>query len=144
MIDPGLAGRVGIVTGANHGIGAATARTLAAQGVAVFVTYLRGQPPSPKADLSTPGDALYRAKQAQDARWVVDAIVSAGGRAAAWEADLANPRTLPELFDRAEAAFGPVGVLVNNATHCVPTTFRPDGGLTTISTELHDAHFAVN
>ena len=29
MIDPGLAGKVVLITGANHGIGAATARALA-------------------------------------------------------------------------------------------------------------------
>jgi NAD(P)-dependent dehydrogenase (short-subunit alcohol dehydrogenase family) len=41
MIDPGIKGRVAIVTGANQGIGAAAARALADQGVAVFLTYLR-------------------------------------------------------------------------------------------------------
>jgi 3-oxoacyl-[acyl-carrier protein] reductase len=33
--------RIAIVTGANHGIGAATAAALARSGVAVFATYLR-------------------------------------------------------------------------------------------------------
>lgn len=41
MIDPGLHGRVAIVTGANHGIGAATARALASQGARLVLTYYR-------------------------------------------------------------------------------------------------------
>ena len=44
MIDPGLDGKVAVVTGANHGIGAATAKALAAQGVSVLITYLRHEP----------------------------------------------------------------------------------------------------
>ena len=47
MIDPGIEGRVAIVTGANQGIGAAAARALADQGVAVFLTYLRLEPDDP-------------------------------------------------------------------------------------------------
>ena len=38
MIDPQLGEKVAIVSGANHGIGAATARALAAQGVKVRLT----------------------------------------------------------------------------------------------------------
>ena len=145
MIDTGLDGRVALVTGANHGIGAATALALAAQGASVFVTYRRGPPPPPGADLSRPGDALYRARQAQDAGRVLSAVREIGGRAVTWEADLADVATIPELFDRAEAAFGPVEVLVNNAAHCRPVTLRPEGGgVAALTAELHDAHFAVN
>src|SRR5437879_9896824 len=38
MIHPGLDGRVALVTGANHGIGAAAVRLLIEQGARVFVT----------------------------------------------------------------------------------------------------------
>lgn len=144
MIDTGLLGTVAVVTGANHGIGAATARALAAQGAHVFATYWRLPPPPADADLSQPGPALYQARQAQDASAVVTPILAAGGRAEAWEADLSDPARIPELFDRVEAVFGPVEVLVNNATFCVPTTFRPDGDVPTLTAELHDAHFSIN
>ena len=127
MLDTGLRGRVALVTGANHGIGAATARTLAAQGAAVFLTYLRlvpGPDVAPPED-GVPGEALYRANQAQSADAVVRAIRAQGGRAEAWEADLADPAAIPALFGRAERAFGPVEALINNAATCAPDTFLP-------------------
>src|SRR5262249_32964725 len=118
MRYPGIEGRVAIVTGANHGIGAATAAALAASGAAVLATYLR----------VTDGDGTpntYRAHRAGDASDVVHAIRDAGGRAEAIEADLRDLGTPAAVFDAAESAFGPVEILVNNATGWVQDTFRP-------------------
>ena len=44
MIDAGLAEKVLLISGANHGIGAATARAFAAQGAQVAITYYREPP----------------------------------------------------------------------------------------------------
>lgn len=115
---PGLAGRVAIVTGANHGIGAATAAALAAQGASVLLTYLRLHD---EPDPGVPG--AYAANRAGTADAVVEAIAAAGGRAAAVECDLADPSTAPMLFDAAEARFGPVEILVNNASGWCADTF---------------------
>jgi 3-oxoacyl-[acyl-carrier protein] reductase len=117
----GLEGRVAIVTGANHGIGAATARALAANAVRVLLSFLRLQ------DQVDPGvPEAYRANRARDAGWVVDSIRQAGGQAEAIAADLRDPAAPGTLFDVAEAAFGPVEILVNNATGWRQDTFRPD------------------
>jgi NAD(P)-dependent dehydrogenase (short-subunit alcohol dehydrogenase family) len=53
---------------------------------------------------------------------VLAAIRSAGGRAAAVEADLSDPDTPARRFERAEAEVGPVDILVNNATIWVADT----------------------
>ena len=57
-----LSGRVAIVTGANHGIGASTARRLAELGADVLVTYLRNTNP---ASGDVPSE--YTAQRASDA-----------------------------------------------------------------------------
>ena len=44
MINTSLADKVVLITGANHGIGAATAKAFAAEGAAVFISYLRLPP----------------------------------------------------------------------------------------------------
>ena len=140
-------GRVALVTGANQGIGAAAARALAAEGAPVFLTYLRvdraghGDPALPRT---------YDEVRARSAEAVVEAIRQAGGRADGWEADLADPAVVPELFDRAEAAFGPVEVLVSNAAFWHGDTFLPDRAerfgwrLMPVSPDTCDRHFAVN
>src|SRR5690348_1368347 len=107
-----------IVTGANHGIGAATARRLAADGVAVVVTFLRVR--------DAPDDGIpqaYRDARASGADAVVASIAEAGGRALAIEADLSDTTVPAMLFDTAEREFGPVDVLVNNATGWLADTF---------------------
>src|SRR6188508_987987 len=100
-----LRGHVALVTGANHGIGAATARALASCGSAVVVSYLR----IPDTG-ETGGPELYRRNRAMSADPVIDAIQTAGGRAIALEADLSDAESPARLFDAAEAAFGAVDI----------------------------------
>ena len=113
-------GHIAIVTGANHGIGAATAQALAARGYAVLCTFLRVRDP---ADPGTP--QAYRDHRAQDAAAVIARIRDGGGMAAAVEADLSDPAAPALLFDAAEQRFGPVDILVNNATGWLADTFAP-------------------
>jgi 3-oxoacyl-[acyl-carrier protein] reductase len=131
MIDPGLQNKVVLITGANHGIGAATARTLALQGAHVFITYLRLPPlgtPSEhvkEGDVHGPGLALYNFRRSQSADEVIEQIRAQGGKVEALEADLTALKTIPLLFDRAEAVFGPVDILINNADYSTADTFLP-------------------
>jgi 3-oxoacyl-[acyl-carrier protein] reductase len=166
MKDTGLGEKIVLVTGANHGIGAELARAFANEGAAVFVTYLRlfaansrdahGDNMTARggvAEEALPGEALYHARQALPADDVVRSIRERGGRVAAMEADLSDPEIIPVIFDRAEAALGPVEVVVNNAASWEADTFIPhvlgthdriDRALHTITARSHDHHFAVN
>ncbi|MGH8871817.1 MAG: 3-oxoacyl-[acyl-carrier-protein] reductase [Acidimicrobiia bacterium] len=87
-------GRVALVTGGSRGIGRAIAHRLAGSGHVVAVNY------------STNADA---------ANEVVQSIVRAGGRAAAYRADVSDTDQVEAMFDSIASDLGPVTVLVNNA-----------------------------
>lgn len=156
MIDPQLQSKCVLITGANHGIGAATAKAFAEQGAKVFITYYRDTCPHSEAELEqareagTGGPLLYFAMQQQPADPLIHDIRAQGGIAAAHEADLGNPESIPLLFDLCEAELGPVDILVNNHTYCVLETFDPalvtDEGFNVHlpTAECIDAHFAIN
>jgi NAD(P)-dependent dehydrogenase (short-subunit alcohol dehydrogenase family) len=88
-----LTGRVALVTGASSGLGLRFAEVLAANGAAVALVARRI-------------DRLTAVK---------GRIEQAGGRAAAIAADVLDRAAMTRAFDQAEAAFGTVTILVNNA-----------------------------
>jgi 3-oxoacyl-[acyl-carrier protein] reductase len=163
MWDTGLKDKVVIVTGANHGIGAATAVAFAREGAKVFITYLRLSPSEyggvddeEAKKAVEPGRAYYYKRLTRSADALMRTIREAGGASRSWEADLADPKNIPALFDKAEEAFGDVDVLVNNAAFDQLDTFIPEDELAknplfvgeypmkTVSADSVDKHFAVN
>ncbi len=138
-----LNGRVALVTGANHGIGAETAKALAGCGASVLVSYLRTRDPE---DYPEP----YRSNRAKAADDVLAAIQTEGCRAVAMEADLRDPQAPARLFDFAETELGPVDILVNNATGWVSDTFAAGRQHATgvrmlsASAATHDQVFSVD
>lgn len=129
VVDTGLKDKVVLITGANHGIGAATAFALAAQGARIFVAYF-GEPSA---------DALVRE---------IERVTEVS----AFQSDLSDESAAARLFDRAEQTFGRVDILINNAAHCVGDTFIPAddsrdwGGRRTVFIDASsiDHHFTVN
>jgi 3-oxoacyl-[acyl-carrier protein] reductase len=86
--------KTAIVTGASRGIGRSIALRLAADGFGVVVNF---------------------AGNTAKAEEVVREITSAGGRALAIQADVANPEDVKQLFEKTLKAFGQIDVVVNNA-----------------------------
>ena len=94
MSNRKLTDKVAVVTGASKGIGAAIAKQLAANGAAVVVNYASSKSGADK---------------------VVAAIVGAGGKAVAVQADVAKLADIDRLFAETKRAFGRLDILVNNA-----------------------------
>jgi 3-oxoacyl-[acyl-carrier protein] reductase len=92
MGAPGM--RAALITGGSAGIGAAIARKLASQGIAVAVTYRSG-----------------KAK----AEALVAEITAQGGQAACFGGDVSIPADAQALADAVAAKFGNIDILVNNA-----------------------------
>lgn len=89
-----LANKIAVVTGASKGIGAETARSLAAAGASVVVNYSSSK---------------------EGAEKVVEEIKSKGGTAIAVQADVSKSADVTRLFAETKKAFGGLDILVNNA-----------------------------
>ncbi len=110
-------GKVVVITGAAQGIGRAYAEALAAEGAKIVVT-----------DILDTGDA-------------VTAIESAGGKAIGLNTDVTSDESLAQMVDAAEKAFGPIEVLINNASIFAKLTLKP---FTKITNDEWDAVMRVN
>lgn len=86
--------KVALITGASRGIGAATAQRLSKDGFTVVINY---------------------AGNVAEAEKLAAAIEGDGGKALAAQADVSDPKAVARMWDAAEAVFGGVDVLVNNA-----------------------------
>lgn len=85
---------VAIVTGGSRGIGAAISERLAADGHAVVINY---------------------AGRRDAAEALANRLVAEGAEAIALQADVSDPVSVQRLFDAAEARYGGVDALINNA-----------------------------
>ncbi|MCE7067189.1 SDR family NAD(P)-dependent oxidoreductase [Dyadobacter sp. CY326] len=93
-MDLKLKGRVAVITGASKGIGAAIAKTMAAEGASVVVNF---------------------AESREGAARVVTEIVSNGGKAIAIQGDVSKIVDIKRIFEESKSNFGAIDILVNNA-----------------------------
>lgn len=108
---------VALVTGAGNRIGAAIAMALAMEGHAVVIHYR---------------------STADGAKDVRDRIRAEGGKAEIIKADLAKRAQRSTLIAQSAELFGPLTVLINNAS-----VFEPDSARD-VDEALWDAHFAIH
>ena len=110
-------GKVALVTGGSRGIGAAIAERLGSDGFTVVINY---------------------AGSTAEAEALAGKIEQAGGRAITAQADVSDPAAVSRMFDMADAAFGGVDVLVNNAGVMRLKTLADSDDA------LFDSHVAIN
>ena len=112
-----MSGKVAVVTGAAQGLGRTYAEAIAAEGGKVVVT-----------DIVDTGEA-------------VEAIKGTGGEALGMNVDVTDDESLKAMVDKAEEEFGPIEVLINNASIFANLTLKP---FTEISNDEWDAVMRVN
>ncbi|WP_321475637.1 glucose 1-dehydrogenase [uncultured Paludibaculum sp.] len=112
MSSQRLSGKTAIVTGASRGIGRAIASSLASEGARVIVNYTRSASEAEALAAEISGLAV--------------------------QADVSVVADIRRLFDAAEAAFGPLDILINNAG---VASFQPVADSTE---EQYDQIFSVN
>jgi 3-oxoacyl-[acyl-carrier protein] reductase len=112
-----LANRIALITGAGRGIGRAIALELARRGAAVAVNYNRSK---------------------SEAEALCGEIQGMGGKAVAFQADVANSAQAQDLVKSVLDAFGDLHILVNNAG------ITRDTLLLTMSEEDWDAVITTN
>lgn len=110
-------GKVALVTGASRGIGMAITERLARDGFTLIINY---------SGNAAPAEALVRK------------LEDAGGHAIAVKADISDPTAVRKMFDAAEAAYGGIDVLVNNAGIMALATIAETDDAS------FDRHIAVN
>lgn len=116
MNDKPLAGRVAVVTGASSGLGARFARVLSQAGASVAVM-------------------ARRTDRLED---LVSEINAAGGKAVAIALDVADTPAIGPALDQAQAALGPISIMVNNAG------VGGEGMAMDMTVEIFDQTMAVN
>jgi NAD(P)-dependent dehydrogenase (short-subunit alcohol dehydrogenase family) len=89
-----LDGKRALVTGANSGLGAAIAQSLAGSGAKVAINYVT---------------------HPETAEGLVQAIRQGRGQAIAIQADVSDSKAVADLFRQLDAAWGGIDILINNA-----------------------------
>ncbi len=114
-MDLGLKDKIALVTGATSGVGSEVALSLAKEGANVAVNY-RGSP--------------------QEAAALVSEIAANGGKAKAYQADVADFAAVKAMVDDIVKDFGGLNILINNAGLAVRRRF--------VETKPEDWHRQIN